>query len=85
MADDRDPVAVPAPLRTPTETSWGPGDAALASCRHAWGTILTASTRLDDPPPGWGPPEVEEARAMLAAARHLVKAVGEAIRRATDA
>lgn len=75
-------MSAPATPKILRDTAWGPGDAALASCRHAWGTIATAIARLDDPPAGWGPNEVAEARAQLTAAAELVRAVGEAIGRA---
>lgn len=64
------------------ETLYGPGQAALASTRHAWGTLSTAMARLEQQPPPWTPEQLAEARQQLEAAQHLVAAVGEALSRA---
>jgi hypothetical protein len=65
--------------RHPTSTEWGPGMAALASCRHAWGTIQTAISRLEQNPPPWTDDQVAEAIATLRAAQERVEVVGKAL------
>lgn len=63
---------------TVTRPGWG----ALASCRHAYGTIWTAVSRLEQSPPDVDPAVVAEMIAQLRAAGELVRAVGTAIREA---
>lgn len=68
------------PRDTPTRPGWG----ALASCRHGYGTIWTAITRLEQDPPPWPAEMTTEAVAQLRAAAELVRAVGTAVREAAD-
>lgn len=73
--------SAPGPRVYPRDTRWEPGEAAWSSLRHAWGTLATARTRLEQSPPNASPDQLAEWDAALEAAQHLIDGCGEAIRR----